>query len=57
MGKLIRQILDLFYPLFARFFDKQTYYYAACGGTNLVSSWLFLKNLVVIGQAVNSSMS
>jgi putative flippase GtrA len=41
MGKLIRQVLDLIYPLFARFFDKQTYYYAACGGTNLVSSWLF----------------
>ena len=41
MGKLIRQVLDLFYPLFARFFDKQTFYYAACGGSNLVSSWLF----------------
>jgi putative flippase GtrA len=41
MGKLIRKILDLFYPLFARFFDKQTYYYAACGGANLVSSWVF----------------
>jgi putative flippase GtrA len=41
MGKLIRQLLDVFYPLFARFFDKQTYYYAACGGANLVSSWVF----------------
>ena len=41
MGKLIRKILDLLYPLFARFFDKQTYYYAACGGANLVSSWVF----------------
>ncbi len=41
MGKLIRKILDLFYPLFARFFDRQTFYYAACGGTNLVSSWVF----------------
>lgn len=41
MGKLIRQLLDLCYPLFARFFDKQTYYYAACGGANLVSSWVF----------------
>ncbi len=40
MGKLIRQVLDLFYPLFAKFFDKQTYYYAACGGVNLVSSWV-----------------
>jgi putative flippase GtrA len=41
MGQLIRKLLDLFYPLFARFFDKQTYYYAACGGANLVSSWVF----------------
>lgn len=40
MGKLIRQLLDFFYPLFAKFFDKQTYYYAACGGVNLVSSWV-----------------
>lgn len=41
MGTIIRRLLDLFYPLFARFFDKQTYYYAACGGANLVSSWVF----------------
>jgi putative flippase GtrA len=41
MGTLIRRLLDLIYPLFARFFDKQTYYYAACGGANLVSSWVF----------------
>jgi putative flippase GtrA len=41
MGQLIRRFLDIFHPLFARFFDKQTYYYAACGGVNLVSSWLF----------------
>ncbi len=41
MGQLIRRFLDLFHLLFARFFDKQTYYYAACGGANLVSSWLF----------------
>ena len=41
MGQLIRRFLDLFHPLFARFFDKQTFYYAACGGANLVSSWFF----------------
>ncbi len=40
MGKLIRHFLDIFYPLFARIFDKQTFYYAACGGVNLVSSWV-----------------
>ena len=30
----IHRILDYFYPLFKRFFDKNTYYYAACGGLN-----------------------
>ncbi|MFM8597049.1 MAG: GtrA family protein [Flavobacteriales bacterium] len=40
MAHLIRSILDIFYPLFRKFFDKQTYYYAACGGGNLVLSWL-----------------
>ncbi len=37
---LIRLILDFFYPIFKRFISKQTYYYAACGGSNLVLSWL-----------------
>jgi putative flippase GtrA len=32
--KIIHNILDFFYPLFKRFFDKTTYYYAACGGVN-----------------------
>jgi putative flippase GtrA len=30
----IESILDFFYPLFSRFFDKTTYRYAACGGFN-----------------------
>lgn len=30
----IHKLLDFFYPLFKRFFDKTTYYYAACGGLN-----------------------
>lgn len=34
MVKTIHNILDFFYPLFKRFFDKTTYYYAACGGVN-----------------------
>ena len=34
MIKTIHKILDFFYPLFKRFFDKTTYYYAACGGVN-----------------------
>lgn len=38
--KLIHSFLDFFYPLFKRFFDKTTYYYAVCGVCNLVLSWL-----------------
>jgi len=38
--KGIHQLLDLFYPLFKRFFDKTTYYYAVCGVGNLVLSWV-----------------
>jgi len=39
MVKIIRNILDFFYPLASRVFDKTTYYYAACGTGNLVLSW------------------
>ena len=38
--KLIHSFLDFFYPLFKRFFDRTTYYYAVCGVSNLVLSWL-----------------
>ena len=37
--KLIHSSLDFFYPLFKRFFDRTTYYYAVCGASNLVLSW------------------
>ena len=40
MVKIIRKILDLFYPLFSKLFDRTTYYYAACGTGNLVLSWI-----------------
>ena len=40
MIKLIQNILDFLYPLFKRFLDKQTFYYAACGGGNLILSWI-----------------
>jgi putative flippase GtrA len=49
MVRLIHQILDFFYPLVRRIFDKTTYYYAACGSGNLVLSWIlffFFFNLV-----------
>ena len=38
--KSIHSFLDFFYPLFKRFFDKTTYYYAVCGVSNLVLSWI-----------------
>ena len=38
--KLIHSFLDFFYPLFKRFFDRTTYYYAVCGVSNLVLSWI-----------------
>ena len=40
MRRIIITILDVFYPLVNRFIPKETYYYAACGGGNLVLSWL-----------------
>jgi putative flippase GtrA len=40
MVQLIHSILDFFYPLVRRIFDKTTYYYAACGSGNLVLSWI-----------------
>jgi putative flippase GtrA len=40
MRKIIITILDIFYPLVNRFIPKETYYYAACGGGNLVLSWI-----------------
>ncbi|MDW8274116.1 MAG: GtrA family protein [Chitinophagales bacterium] len=30
----ITQIIDFFYPLFSKIFDRQTFRYAACGGSN-----------------------
>ena len=36
MKLTIEKILDFFYPLFSKIFDKTTFRYAACGGTNTV---------------------
>ncbi len=39
MGKIrdfIYRFLDIFYPLFKPFFNKQTYHYLACGGGNTI---------------------
>ncbi len=32
--KVVFTFLDLFYPIFSRYMDKQTYHYLACGGSN-----------------------
>jgi len=48
--RLIITLLDIFYPIFKPFFNKQTYYYLACGGGNtlfaLVLYYLFYNNLL-----------
>src|SRR5690554_237914 len=36
MRNLILRFLDLFYPLFKPFLNRQNYYYAACGGANML---------------------
>lgn len=36
MRALIIRMLDVFYPIFKPFFNRQTYYYAACGGFNML---------------------
>ena len=56
---LILQVVDLFYPLFRRFMNLQTFRYAACGGFNTVLdislffnayNFIFLKQPVQIGD-------
>lgn len=36
MRNLILRFLDLFYPLFKSLMSRQNYYYAACGGANML---------------------
>ncbi|MEN9302648.1 MAG: hypothetical protein RL264_1077 [Bacteroidota bacterium] len=40
MTKYVHQVLDIFYPLVSRIFDKKTYYYAAVGSSNMLLSWV-----------------
>jgi len=40
MRAQIHRFLDIFYPLFRRFLDKTTYYYAVAGSTNLALGWV-----------------
>jgi len=36
----VHSLLDFFYPIVKRFFNKTTYYYAVCGVGNLILSWI-----------------
>lgn len=38
--KIIEKIIDIFYPLFSRWMNKQVYHYLACGTINTVSDWI-----------------
>ena len=38
--KIIEKIIDIFYPLFSRWINKQVYHYLACGTINTVSDWI-----------------
>lgn len=61
MKNLVLRILDIFYPIFKPFFDKQTYYYAACGGANTILdlglyfisfNYIFKKEIVQITDSI-----
>lgn len=61
MKDLIIRFLDIFYPLFKRFFNRQTYYYAACGGFNMVLdlllffvayNFIFQKKIVYLTSSI-----
>ena len=36
----LRAFLDIFYPIVKKLLSKTTYYYAVCGASNMVLSWL-----------------
>ena len=38
-ANFIAHIIDFFYPPFSKFFSRQLFRYAACGGANLVFDW------------------
>jgi putative flippase GtrA len=40
MTSTLTKAIMFFYPIFSKFMDKRTFLYAACGGGNLVLSWI-----------------
>lgn len=58
MKQRIEYFLDLIYPFFSRFFDKTTFRYAACGGTNTVFDlflFFIIYNFILQKQNVDLS--
>lgn len=54
--RFIYFILDIFYPLFRPFFNKQTYYYVACGGVNTLFQLLafyYCDHFLVVKQDID----
>ena len=53
MTKLILGVIDWFYPLFSRWMPRETFRYAACGGSNTVLGLLiysYTYNIVLKGS-------
>ena len=58
MKRRIEYFLDLVYPFFSKFFDKTTFRYAACGGTNtLFDLFLFFMTYNFILKKQNVDLS
>lgn len=58
MKKRIEYFLDLIYPFFSKFFDKTTFRYAACGGTNTIFDlflFFIIYNFILQKQNVDLS--
>jgi putative flippase GtrA len=52
----IRSFLDVFYPIFNKFLDKQTYYYLACGGSNTLFGLIifyYCENFIFHQKSIN----
>lgn len=61
MRNVVIRFLDIFYPLFKPFFNKQTYHYAACGGINMILdlglyfiafNFIFKKQVVHVAEKI-----
>lgn len=56
MFKIIKKILDFFYPLFSKVLSREFYYYLACGTINTLSDWFLyfiIYNYIVAKQMID----